>query len=106
MSMIEDAQKILDEVIDHADEIRALSDIGLRSIVEGYMAVNRICLPADHYRIEEGSEHFLFYEIERITGEAYIHGHIVGLGIRVMSCLLYTSPSPRDRTRSRMPSSA
>jgi len=24
----------------------------------------------------------------------------------VMACLLYTSPSPRDRTRSRMPSSA
>ena len=24
----------------------------------------------------------------------------------VRSCLLYTSPSPRDRTRSRMPSSA
>ena len=23
-----------------------------------------------------------------------------------ISCLLYTSPSPRDRTRSRMPSSA
>ena len=25
---------------------------------------------------------------------------------RARSCLLYTSPSPRDRTRSRMPSSA
>ena len=25
---------------------------------------------------------------------------------RVYTCLLYTSPSPRDRTRSRMPSSA
>jgi hypothetical protein len=25
---------------------------------------------------------------------------------KVDSCLLYTSPSPRDRTRSRMPSSA
>ena len=25
---------------------------------------------------------------------------------KVYSCLLYTSPSPRDRTRSRMPSSA
>ena len=24
----------------------------------------------------------------------------------IMTCLLYTSPSPRDRTRSRMPSSA
>ena len=29
----------------------------------------------------------------------------VALGT-VFSCLLYTSPSPRDRTRSRMPSSA
>ena len=27
-------------------------------------------------------------------------------GERIYSCLLYTSPSPRDRTRSRMPSSA
>ena len=27
-------------------------------------------------------------------------------GVRYESCLLYTSPSPRDRTRSRMPSSA
>ena len=28
------------------------------------------------------------------------------VGAIVKSCLLYTSPSPRDRTRSRMPSSA
>ena len=27
-------------------------------------------------------------------------------GARSQPCLLYTSPSPRDRTRSRMPSSA
>ena len=27
-------------------------------------------------------------------------------GEELLSCLLYTSPSPRDRTRSRMPSSA
>ena len=26
--------------------------------------------------------------------------------VNVLDCLLYTSPSPRDRTRSRMPSSA
>ena len=30
----------------------------------------------------------------------------VALGERGEPCLLYTSPSPRDRTRSRMPSSA
>ena len=29
-----------------------------------------------------------------------------GEAARIMTCLLYTSPSPRDRTRSRMPSSA
>ena len=27
-------------------------------------------------------------------------------GVKLAACLLYTSPSPRDRTRSRMPSSA
>ena len=29
-----------------------------------------------------------------------------GHNISMLFCLLYTSPSPRDRTRSRMPSSA
>ena len=29
-----------------------------------------------------------------------------GRHLRFGTCLLYTSPSPRDRTRSRMPSSA
>ena len=28
------------------------------------------------------------------------------IAMRLIPCLLYTSPSPRDRTRSRMPSSA
>ena len=31
---------------------------------------------------------------------------LLGLLGVITSCLLYTSPSPRDRTRSRMPSSA
>ena len=30
----------------------------------------------------------------------------VTIGVRLVSCLLYTSPSPRDRQKSRMPSSA
>ena len=33
-------------------------------------------------------------------------GHNVLREDKVKDCLLYTSPSPRDRTRSRMPSSA
>ena len=31
---------------------------------------------------------------------------VLGLLSYYLGCLLYTSPSPRDRTRSRMPSSA
>ena len=31
---------------------------------------------------------------------------VIGMDVKHNTCLLYTSPSPRDRTRSRMPSSA
>ena len=34
------------------------------------------------------------------------HSILIYEGYTDRSCLLYTSPSPRDRTRSRMPSSA
>ena len=32
--------------------------------------------------------------------------NVLAVGDEAKTCLLYTSPSPRDRTRSRMPSSA
>ena len=34
------------------------------------------------------------------------HGHVVAVAGDAGACLLYTSPSPRDRQKSRMPSSA
>ena len=51
------------------------------------------------------------------SGEQYMGvGIVLGIALGIvfgllmdnlaMGCLLYTSPSPRDRTRSRMPSSA
>ena len=39
-------------------------------------------------------------------GIVRVHEHGVHEGTPYLTCLLYTSPSPRDRTRSRMPSSA
>jgi len=35
-----------------------------------------------------------------------LEGHVRLGDVKYRGCLLYTSPSPRDRTRSRMPSSA
>lgn len=84
---VERAREILIEVERLADDIRHVTDAGLRAIVEGYLRVNTLCLPAGHYRVEEGSEHFLFYELEERTGRAFIHGHIVGLGIYLLSRL-------------------
>ena len=37
--------------------------------------------------MEEGSEHFLFYELEERLKRPFIHGQIVGLGIFAMSRL-------------------
>src|SRR5665811_547508 len=39
----------------------------------------------------------------KATGKPFV---VVLFNGRPLTCLLYTSPSPRDRTRSRMPSSA
>ena len=43
---------------------------------------------------------------ESITGSINRKPHHETLQVLDDICLLYTSPSPRDRTRSRMPSSA
>ena len=47
----------------------------------------------------QGSGHIGYYRID-------INGKPASLFIKIKYCLLYTSPSPRDRQKSRMPSSA
>ncbi|MBX7165241.1 MAG: iron-containing alcohol dehydrogenase [Pirellulales bacterium] len=80
-------RRLVQDMDDQADEIRRVTDAGLQAIVDAYLRINTICLPADHYRVEEGSEHFVFYELEQRLGRGFIHGHIVGLGIYLMSRL-------------------
>ena len=46
------------------------------------------------------------HSIEAKKEKPGMHAHGIAADIQVRDCLLYTSPSPRDRTRSRMPSSA
>ena len=48
--------------------------------------------------VRADTEHGLDYNLVRLDAEAVAEVP--------NDCLLYTSPSPRDRTRSRMPSSA
>ena len=65
----------------------------------------------DKYLIENFDKEVLReYDIRGIVGQninentAYTIGRTFGQTVK--SCLLYTSPSPRDATLSRMPSSA
>ena len=49
-------------------------------------------------------------EIEDTVAVVYVQNSlgapVQGAEVRLYACLLYTSPSPRDRQKSRMPSSA
>ena len=86
------ARAILEDIDRNASEIRSVSDQGIQAIVDAYITINTICLPKDHYRSEEGSEHFLFYELEERLQRPFIHGEIVGLGIYLMSRLQKNRP--------------
>ena len=70
-------------------------------IVRGLMSVTK-------HGVKESHEDMLA-AFQRILKQAKVpHLHINDLRLlpKVKSCLLYTSPSPRDRQKSRMPSSA
>ena len=64
------------------------------------------------YRDSKDSFEILQLEADRIDELSDLYAEKRPIVLRGMSfpplgtCLLYTSPSPRDRTRSRMPSSA
>ena len=63
---------------------------------------------ADLGRLSEHLAAFVAKELDaRPAGEPWaLSGHSMGAVVALYSCLLYTSPSPRDATLSRMPSSA
>lgn len=86
------ARALLDRLDQEAAEIHDVTDAGIRAIVECFLEINDICMPLGHYRAEEGSEHFFAYNIEAITRTQYVHGHLVGLGIRLMSRLQGNRP--------------
>ena len=63
----------------------------------GQKFTNHSLLSKDIWSLEE-----LGFSEEKIALRSIHYGHFENFNF----CLLYTSPSPRDRTRSRMPSSA
>jgi glycerol dehydrogenase-like iron-containing ADH family enzyme len=86
---------LVKKIDDGAEPIREVTSEGLRTLVECELEIVEICLGhggPGHFRSEEGSEHFFFYNVEHRTGRAFIHGWIVGLGITLMSRLQENRP--------------
>ncbi len=92
LEAVERARGLIRRLDEAAEEIRALSDEGIRTIVECYLEINDICIPLGHYRTEEGPEHFFAYNVEYLTRRTFVHGWIVGLGIQLMSQLQENAP--------------
>ena len=88
----------------------------LRALLDSTLSINDHILNAEIISIDPNPNHRVF-TLNKGLREGVtvglpvldakgIMGQIVESTARLSSCLLYTSPSPRDRTRSRMPSSA
>ena len=79
------AAAVLDRIDDMADEIGDVSPAAVEAIVRGYAEVNALCLDVGHSQPEEGSEHYLAYRLEAMTGRSFVHGELVGLGTVTMA---------------------
>ncbi len=75
-----------------ADMVREVSDEAIRWLFEAYVGENALCLQVGHSRPEEGSEHFVAYCVEHLTGRTFVHGELVCLGVLLMSRLQGNRP--------------
>lgn len=78
---------ILDGLDRRAEAISHCDQEALRYIMESFVCENTLCLQTGSSRPEEGSEHFLAYNIEYITGQGYVHGQLISLCTYVMARL-------------------
>ena len=87
------ARERLEGVLASLDEIREVSESGIRTL----MLAHRWGGAAFHNagwnpRHIEGVEHFFFYNLERLTGRHFIHGQPVGLGTYIGALLQGNEP--------------
>jgi len=79
------SQALFERMVAGADAIRECSEAGLRLLCELYVAEVALCERFGNSRPEEGSEHYLAYCLESLTGKAYLHGELIAL------CVLLTA---------------
>jgi glycerol dehydrogenase-like iron-containing ADH family enzyme len=78
------AKKIAKDLMNHAADIRDVSNEGVKALVDGLVSEVELCEEWGNARPEEGGEHFLAYNLEDITHSHYIHGCLIALNILVV----------------------
>ena len=74
-------------IVENVDNIRAMNDRGIEALVDGLKWGTSYHGAGWCPRHIEGTEHFLFYTLEALTGRKFLHGQPVGLGVIVGSML-------------------
>jgi glycerol-1-phosphate dehydrogenase [NAD(P)+] len=91
--LVADAATVMASVVDALDEIRAGSEAGIRALVLAHRWGGTTFHDSGwNPRHIEGVDHFVFYNLERITGRHFIHGQPVGLGIVAGALLQGSDP--------------
>lgn len=75
------SQQLLDTLLANAGAIAANTEAGLRVLAELFVGEVALCERHGTSRPEEGSEHYLAYCCEALTGRHFIHGELVALGV-------------------------
>lgn len=87
------ARERLERVLAHLDDIHDVTETGIRTLMTAHRWGGAAFHDAGwNPRHIEGVEHFLFYNLERLTGRHFIHGQPVGLGIYAGSILQGNQP--------------
>ena len=91
--LVADAATVMASVVGALDEIRAGTEAGIRALVGAHRWGGATFHDSGwNPRHIEGVDHFLFYNLERLTGRHFIHGQPVGLGIVAGSILQDNEP--------------
>ena len=75
---------LLNELYVAADDVGAVSTDGLRFLLSAYRRIGAACAAAGHSRFEEGSEHFLGYVHEYLSGDHLVHGELISMAVVAM----------------------
>jgi glycerol-1-phosphate dehydrogenase [NAD(P)+] len=92
----EDAAKTMRQTVDRAcamsHEIGSVSPEGIRTIMEAFHTSAMLHEEFNHPQVGSGSEHLFAWNLEATTGQHFIHGQIVCLGIVIMAFLQHNEP--------------